>query len=126
MGVDVMRVLPLDELQESQAIRLVLKGMPIMLVKVNGTPHALVDVCPHNGAALSEGVIRDGCVTCPWHLWRFSVSTGLKQGDDDVAVRVLTTRVTPDEWIEIDVPDPAPVRSMRETLLAHARGELLQ
>ena len=33
------------------------------------------------------------------------------------------TAVDDDGWITVDVPPAAPVRSLRETLLAHARGE---
>ncbi|MBO9540467.1 aromatic ring-hydroxylating dioxygenase subunit alpha [bacterium] len=32
---------------------------------------ALRDRCPHLGASLSLGHVRDGCVTCPFHGWRF-------------------------------------------------------
>src|SRR4051812_26687658 len=27
--------------------------------------------CPHKGARLSNGTIRDGQLTCPYHGWRF-------------------------------------------------------
>lgn len=33
---------------------------------------ALVDRCPHRGAALSLGTVtRDGCLACPFHGWEF-------------------------------------------------------
>jgi len=35
-----------------------------------GAPAALVDRCPHRGVALSLGVVKDGCVECPFHGWR--------------------------------------------------------
>ncbi len=38
-------------------------------------------------------------------------------------VRVYPTRLTADGWVEVEVPILAPPRSLRETLLAHARGE---
>ena len=95
----------------------------ILLTKLDGEPHAITDVCPHNGSSLSEGVIRDGCVTCPAHLWRFSLHDGEKQGTPEVRLRVYPTRLTADGWVEVEVPAAPPVRSLRETLLAHARGE---
>ena len=121
--MQVHRILHLDDLQESHAHRIVVDGQPILLTKLDGEPHAVTDVCAHNGASLSEGVIRDGCVTCPSHLWRFSLHDGTKQGTPEVRIRVYPTRLTADGWVEVEVPDAAPTRSLRETLLAHARGE---
>ncbi len=116
-------MLPLDDLQESRPHRVVLDGQALLLTKIDGEPHAITDVCPHNGSSLSEGIIKDGCVTCPAHLWRFSLRDGARQGTPEVRVRVFAARVTPDDWVEVDVPDAPPVRSLRETLLAAARGE---
>lgn len=36
-----------------------------------GTPRALPNACPHRGASLSEGRVRDGEIECPWHAFRF-------------------------------------------------------
>lgn len=102
-----------------------LSGHPVMVVLVEGEPHALSDVCPHVGASLSGGIVKDGCVTCPSHLWRFSLTDGTRMGRSDVGVPVYSCRVTDDGWIEVAVPPAEPVRSMRETLLAHARGEIV-
>lgn len=117
----VHRVLHLDDLLEGRPHRVVLDGQPILLTKIAGEPHAISDVCPHNGASLSEGVIKDGCVTCPSHWWRFSLHDGMRQGSADVAVAVYGTRLTVDGWIEVEVPAAPPERSLRQTLLDHAR-----
>jgi nitrite reductase (NADH) small subunit len=121
--VQVFRVVHLDDIAESEPYRVVLDGQAILLTKIDGEPHAISDVCPHNGSSLSEGLIKDGCVTCSAHLWRFSLHDGARQGMPEVRVMVYGTRLTADGWVEIEVP-PAPItRSLRETLLAHARGE---
>lgn len=31
----------------------------------------LIDRCPHRGVKLSLGRVEDGCLTCPFHGWRF-------------------------------------------------------
>jgi nitrite reductase/ring-hydroxylating ferredoxin subunit len=121
--VGVHTVLHLDELQESRPLRLVLSGQPILLTKVDGEPYAITDVCPHNGSSLSEGIIKDGCVTCPAHLWRFSLRNGERQGAPEVRVRIFPARVTEDGWVEVEVPEAAPTHTLREALLASARGE---
>jgi phenylpropionate dioxygenase-like ring-hydroxylating dioxygenase large terminal subunit len=35
-------------------------------------PVALVDRCPHRGVALSLGVVKNGCVECPFHGWQIN------------------------------------------------------
>lgn len=57
---------------------------------------ALKDVCPHAGAALSDGQVDDHCAVCPLHGWRFDLDTGQGPGDASVAcypVRVVDGRV---------------------------------
>ena len=39
-------------------------------------PKVLADRCSHRGGPLSEGDVRDGCVTCPWHGSRFDLRSG--------------------------------------------------
>jgi phenylpropionate dioxygenase-like ring-hydroxylating dioxygenase large terminal subunit len=39
-----------------------------------GKVHCLHDVCSHRGARLSKGEIRNNCVQCPYHGWRFQGS----------------------------------------------------
>ena len=56
-----------------KAVRVVVAGEPIVLFRDrHGTIGALIDRCPHRGAALSLGrVSEDGCLECPFHGWRF-------------------------------------------------------
>lgn len=44
--------------------------------------YALEDKCPHKNGPLSQGIVHDGCVTCPLHNWVISLSTGEAQGAD--------------------------------------------
>ncbi|HET9954533.1 MAG TPA: aromatic ring-hydroxylating dioxygenase subunit alpha [Polyangiaceae bacterium] len=36
-----------------------------------GVPRALADHCVHRGVPLSRGSVRNGCVECPYHGWRY-------------------------------------------------------
>lgn len=42
-----------------------------MFKNSKGKMTALEDVCPHRGAKLSAGTVRDGCIECPYHGWKF-------------------------------------------------------
>ncbi|MEO1140866.1 MAG: nitrite reductase small subunit NirD [Pseudomonadota bacterium] len=44
---------------------------------------ALEDKCPHKNGPLSQGIVHDGCVTCPLHNWVISLETGMAQGADE-------------------------------------------
>lgn len=46
---------------------------------------ALEDKCPHKNGPLSNGIVHDGCVTCPLHNWVISLETGRAQGVDEGA-----------------------------------------
>jgi nitrite reductase (NADH) small subunit len=115
-----MRVLDLADLQPGQPVRVEADGRAILVALVDGVPYAMSDTCPHNGASLVEGVMRDGCITCPAHFWRFSIRDGTKQSDPRIAVPTYRCWIE-DGCIEVEVPPAEPVRSMRQVLLDAAR-----
>lgn len=82
---------------------------------------ALLDRCPHRDIALSGGIVKAGTLVCPGHFWRFDLRTGVRTDLPERAATVYPTRVV-DGWVEALLPTPAPRRSMREWLLAEARG----
>jgi len=44
---------------------------------------ALEDRCPHKNGPLSQGIVHDGCVTCPLHNWVISLEDGTAKGADE-------------------------------------------
>jgi nitrite reductase/ring-hydroxylating ferredoxin subunit/uncharacterized membrane protein len=48
----------------------------IVLVRRNGTIHALADRCSHRGGALHEGELEGDCIECPLHGTRFHLEDG--------------------------------------------------
>ncbi|MDP3505036.1 MAG: aromatic ring-hydroxylating dioxygenase subunit alpha [Myxococcales bacterium] len=50
-------------------------GTNVVLFRdVTGAAKALLDRCPHRGVKLSLGRVENGCLTCPFHGWRFDGS----------------------------------------------------
>jgi Rieske Fe-S protein len=47
----------------------------IRTLELDGAALQHSTVCPHLGGPL-DGPVVDGCVTCPWHGYRFDVRTG--------------------------------------------------
>ncbi len=54
---------------------------------------ALEDKCPHKDGPLSQGIVHDGCVTCPLHNWVISLETGQAQGADEGEVQTYPIRI---------------------------------
>jgi len=48
----------------------------ILLLKINGQLHAYHGHCPHQGAALAEGELEGGVLTCSAHRWQFDAMNG--------------------------------------------------
>ncbi|MEA2157063.1 MAG: hypothetical protein QOE11_3203 [Solirubrobacteraceae bacterium] len=48
----------------------------VMLVRRNGTIHALADRCNHRGGPLHEGELVGDCIQCPWHGARYRLQDG--------------------------------------------------
>ncbi|MCE9634487.1 MAG: Rieske (2Fe-2S) protein [Planctomycetes bacterium] len=65
-----------DDQQPGTARRVDVSGTAVALLRTEAGWTALVDHCPHAGAPLSEGVLRDGFIVCAWHGWKFDVATG--------------------------------------------------
>lgn len=62
-----------------------------------GRYFAIDDLCPHMGASLSAGELHDGCVTCPWHAWRFCVRDGAWLDNPKIKIDCFEVRVEGDE-----------------------------
>lgn len=52
------------------------RGKDVAVFNVEGTFHAIDDLCPHMAASLSGGFVENGVVTCPWHYWQFRLCDG--------------------------------------------------
>lgn len=94
----------------------------VLVAMVQGDPHAVSAACLHKGASLEGGVCRDGIITCPSHWWRYDLRDGALQGTPGAALTVYPARVV-EGVVEVSLPEARQERSLRETLIAHARGE---
>jgi 3-phenylpropionate/trans-cinnamate dioxygenase ferredoxin component len=82
-------------------------GWRIALFNVDGHFYALEDLCPHEGAPLSEGTMEGDEVECPWHSASFNIRTGQVLTPPAVEdVRTFEVRVQEGE-IQVLLPSPA-------------------
>lgn len=64
------------DLQENSLTRVLVRDVPVLLVRRNGQIFALAETCSHLGGPLAEGELVGDTVRCPWHCSRFSLADG--------------------------------------------------
>ena len=84
----------LDDIPRQGARCVTIGDMTIAIFRtVDDQIYALEDKCPHKNGPLSQGIVHDGCVTCPLHNWVISLQTGEAQGADEGAAKSFPVRL---------------------------------
>jgi nitrite reductase/ring-hydroxylating ferredoxin subunit len=109
-----------EDLGPGDRFSLVSGDHKVVVFNIDGDLYALNASCAHTGGPLEEGVVRNGVVTCPWHLHRYEIATGQRVDMPGIGQEAYPVSIE-DGTIVIEVPDPKPPQSMREQLLEHAR-----
>ena len=69
-------VCQVEALEEGKMQQFEAGGRKVLLARFENKYWAIAPECPHAGASLAEGVIKEGRVVCPWHNACFSLRTG--------------------------------------------------
>ena len=69
------------------------EGKSLALFNVDGAWYAIDNTCPHRGGPLGEGDLEGRVVTCPWHAWRWDVTTGANVNNPVVRVACFPVAV---------------------------------
>ncbi len=96
-----------SDLPGHRPIPFVVQGWPLVLCRIEGGIHALIDRCTHALAPMSHGRIRRGSITCPLHGARYDIATGKCLGGPFRPLQTFPVRVV-DGWIEVKVPEQLP------------------
>ena len=83
-----------DDVPPFEGRRVTVAGRRIAVFRLRDRFAPIDADCPHRGGPLSDGLVAEGCVTCPLHGWRFDLDTGEAVGGD--------ARVTAYEVVERD------------------------
>ncbi len=98
-----------SDIPEGGALVVMVRQKEVAIFRVNGEFHAIDDMCPHMGASLSGGFVEDGCVTCPWHYWRFRLSDGAWADNPKVKTGSYPVHIVGDD-VQLELPE-APAQS---------------
>ena len=99
-----VRVLRSEELAEESARSAMLEGeIPMGVARHRGQLFAFDPLCPHKFSDMSTGLLEDGAVVCPTHLWAFDLHTGACRNVPGARVNTHTVREE-DGWILVELP----------------------
>lgn len=86
-------VLHKDALKPGKIVEIIIGGTAIAVTNVDGRFYALTNSCPHAEGPLGEGAM-DGCtLTCPYHGWKFDVTTGACLTNPGVTVKTYPVAI---------------------------------
>jgi nitrite reductase (NADH) small subunit/3-phenylpropionate/trans-cinnamate dioxygenase ferredoxin subunit len=69
------------------------QGKTLALFNCDGTFYAIDNTCLHRGGPLGEGDLDGTTVICPWHGWRWDVTTGANVMNAAVRVSCFPVKV---------------------------------
>ncbi len=79
-GPDFAQGVAFSELKEGVPLLGHAQGEGVVLVRTGEEVFAVGAACSHYGAPLSDGIVADGTVRCPYHHARFDLKTGAAVG----------------------------------------------
>ncbi|PYN19469.1 MAG: non-heme iron oxygenase ferredoxin subunit [Candidatus Rokuibacteriota bacterium] len=68
-------------------------GRALAVFNVEGTYYAIDNTCSHRGGPLGDGDLEGTVVVCPWHAWRWDVTSGANVNNPAVRVACFPARV---------------------------------
>jgi len=71
-----IKTLPASDIQDGEMRAIGVEETDVLLIKHKGVVHAYLDRCAHRETPLSEGIFKDGVLTCHAHFWEYDPETG--------------------------------------------------
>jgi nitrite reductase (NADH) small subunit len=77
-------------------------GRTFALFNVSGAFYALDNACSHRGGPLGEGDLDGTVVVCPWHAWRWDVTSGANMNNPAVKMACFPVSLEGDQvWVDL-------------------------
>jgi len=92
-----VRVAALADIKPGQGIVAEAKGKTLAVFNVDGAIHAINNTCCHRDGPLGEGELEGNIVTCPWHGWRYNVTTGACMNNPSAKVEAYQVKIEGDD-----------------------------
>ena len=92
-----VKVCKTSDVQAGCGRSLDINGKLVAVFNVDGNFHAINDTCAHRGGPLGEGELDGKTVICPWHGWRYDVTTGANEFVPELPTQKYEVRVEGDD-----------------------------
>ena len=96
---DFVKVCKNSDLSEGRGRTVDVNGKPVAIFNVDGNFCAISDTCMHRGGPLGEGELDGKIVVCPWHGWRYDVTTGVNELNPSISVQKYQVKVEGDDLL---------------------------
>ncbi|MDZ4833880.1 MAG: aromatic ring-hydroxylating dioxygenase subunit alpha [Candidatus Melainabacteria bacterium] len=84
---------------ETQPVRKKILGQNLALfLDKDGKYSAVNDICPHMGAQLSLGKVKDGCLVCPYHHFAYNSKGGCESVPAIIAPKTIPATLMVDSY----------------------------
>jgi nitrite reductase/ring-hydroxylating ferredoxin subunit len=97
------KLMDIGDLADGSGTVVSVGGVEVAVFRLGGSFHATENKCLHRGGPLGEGELRGKTVVCPWHGWRYDVTTGSLEVIPTLKVATYKTEVQGDE-VYIEMP----------------------
>lgn len=78
MNANRTPVASLSDVPPGTTKKVVVGGVDVLLANCDGRLYAIEDLCTHDGGALDQGELAEGCrIICPRHGATFDLATGV-------------------------------------------------
>ena len=83
-----LAVCRIDEVPADRALCKQLPGGPqVAVARINGSDPGFAvfeNRCPHAHGPIGQGRVRNNAIVCPWHFFRFDLTTGKPVGTESI------------------------------------------
>jgi len=93
LAVYFKKVIKMDLLPSNTGKKITVNNKSIALFKKDGKVYAIQNRCPHQGADIADGFVKDGKAVCPLHGWAFDAETGAFIGNENTIIPTYQTKV---------------------------------
>jgi nitrite reductase/ring-hydroxylating ferredoxin subunit len=94
---DFVKVCKTADIPVGQGKTVDVRGKPVAVFNVDGTFYAISDTCLHRGGPLGDGELDGTIAICPWHGWRYDVTTGVNQLNPSVVIDRYQVKIEGDD-----------------------------
>lgn len=93
------KVAGIGDLAEGKGKQVEIEGQTLALFRVEGKFYAIDNSCVHQGGPLADGVLEGTLITCPWHAWKFDITTGTSPINPNARCRTFPVKVVGDDLL---------------------------